>query len=267
MTWLVDVGGYRLAVEQVGNGRPPVVCVSGLTGAFSEWQDVLPDLAALTSVVTYARPGMAGSDPLPAELADRAWPPSRAAEQLHTLLTQAGVPAPRVLATHSLGGLIAEAYAARYPDHLAGLVLLDPTAPAMFLERAARDPIREDDPAGIRFDLAAADAERRDVHLPDVPAVVVSQAPHHPWWRADPQMHLPWTPEQASARWQAFQREWVARLAAVHVIAVDAGHLVHEEAPGLAALAVSAVIDAVRAGTGGVRLDRRHVTRAGGRLA
>jgi pimeloyl-ACP methyl ester carboxylesterase len=48
---------------------------------------------------------------------------------VHTLLERAEVPGPYVLAGHSFGGLYVQTFAANYPDQVAGLVLLDSTAP------------------------------------------------------------------------------------------------------------------------------------------
>jgi pimeloyl-ACP methyl ester carboxylesterase len=48
---------------------------------------------------------------------------------LHTLLQRGHVPGPYVLAGHSFGGLYALAFAARYPDEVAGMVLVDSTEP------------------------------------------------------------------------------------------------------------------------------------------
>jgi pimeloyl-ACP methyl ester carboxylesterase len=49
---------------------------------------------------------------------------------LHTLLQRGHVPGPYVLAGHSFGGLYVLTFAARYPDEVAGMVLVDSTAPA-----------------------------------------------------------------------------------------------------------------------------------------
>ncbi|HZA17483.1 MAG TPA: alpha/beta fold hydrolase, partial [Pseudonocardiaceae bacterium] len=48
---------------------------------------------------------------------------------LHTLLERADVPGPYVLAGHSFGGLYVRSFAAQFPDQVAGVVLLDSTAP------------------------------------------------------------------------------------------------------------------------------------------
>jgi pimeloyl-ACP methyl ester carboxylesterase len=74
-------------------------------------------------VCVYDRAGRGWSDPA-------ASPPDGAqiATDLHTLLDRAGVPGPYLLAGHSFGGQYVRAFAAKYPDEVAGLVLIDSTA-------------------------------------------------------------------------------------------------------------------------------------------
>jgi pimeloyl-ACP methyl ester carboxylesterase len=52
---------------------------------------------------------------------------TRVTDDLRELLGAADVPGPYVLVGHSLGGLYARHFAKRFPDDVAGLVLLDPT--------------------------------------------------------------------------------------------------------------------------------------------
>ncbi|HXH94146.1 MAG TPA: alpha/beta fold hydrolase, partial [Thermoanaerobaculia bacterium] len=54
------------------------------------------------------------------------------AGDLHTLLARAGEPGPYVLVGHSFGGLYVLNFAARYPEQVAGMVLLDSTSPDQF---------------------------------------------------------------------------------------------------------------------------------------
>ena len=63
------------------------------------------------------------------------------ATDLHTLLQRAHVPGPYVLAGHSFGGLYVLAFAARYPDDVAGMVLVDSTAPKASAKPRAASPI------------------------------------------------------------------------------------------------------------------------------
>ncbi|MGZ4615765.1 MAG: alpha/beta hydrolase [Actinomycetes bacterium] len=72
----------------------------------------------------YDRPGRGWSDPT-----DTPQDGTRVAADLHTLLHVAHVPGPYVLGGHSFGGLYVLAYAAHYPQDVAGLVLIDSTSP------------------------------------------------------------------------------------------------------------------------------------------
>src|SRR5262249_32637095 len=51
------------------------------------------------------------------------------AADLHLLLRAAGLPGPYVLVGHSFGGLTVRYYALRYPKDVAGMVLVDGSAP------------------------------------------------------------------------------------------------------------------------------------------
>ena len=53
--------------------------------------------------------------------------------ELHALLEGAGIgQGPYVLVGHSFGGLYTQAYAARYPDEVAGVVLVESSYPEQF---------------------------------------------------------------------------------------------------------------------------------------
>jgi pimeloyl-ACP methyl ester carboxylesterase len=262
---LVDVGGYRLVISVAGSGSPPLVFVSGRGGGEGEWADVRAVTGTPTAQVTYSRPALGGSDPLPAVLASVPRAPSWAAAQLRTLLDQVGVSSPRVLVAHSLGGLIAEAYAARWPEETAGLVLVDPSDPRANVLFRSPTPADEE-PGGICFSMQASADERAAFPPLALPAVVVSSAVGR-WLRVDdPSIFAPLTHAEIDERWQEFQRDWATRTGAVQLIAHSAGHLVHEEAPQLIARAVEAVVAAAQDG-GPVRVDPAVVEEAGGRLA
>jgi pimeloyl-ACP methyl ester carboxylesterase len=121
---LVDVGGHRMHIYCTGSGSPTVILEPGQGGASSDSGWVAPTLARDSTVCVYDRAGRGWSDP-----ADGPQDAARIAADLHTLLERAQVPGPYVLAGHSFGGLYVQTFAATYPDRIAGLVLLDSTAP------------------------------------------------------------------------------------------------------------------------------------------
>ena len=121
-TYLVD--GHRLYVHCVGNGAPTVVLVSGLGERTPSWAWVQQAVSPSTRVCAYDRSGEGWSG---GEENGR-----RFASDLHGLLRAAHVPGPYVLAGHSVGGVYALIYAARYPGDVAGLVLIDSSTPYQF---------------------------------------------------------------------------------------------------------------------------------------
>lgn len=121
---LVDVGPYRLHLECTGSGRPTVILEPGGGASAATLGWIAPAVARDTRVCVYDRAGRGWSDPAPS-------PPDGAqiATDLHTLLDRAHVPGPYVLAGHSFGGLYVMSFARQYPEQVAGLVLVDSTAP------------------------------------------------------------------------------------------------------------------------------------------
>jgi len=97
-----------------------VILESGLANMSADWANVQPLVAEGTGVCAYDRAGIAWSDsgPQPRD-------PRQIAAELHRLLNKANIAGPYVLVGHSFGGLCVRMYADRYPDEVAGMVLLD----------------------------------------------------------------------------------------------------------------------------------------------
>lgn len=128
---LVDVGGYRLHLECVGTAAPTVVLEAGATATRNSSRKVQYALSSESRVCSYDRPGTtaggtSASDPRPTGVA----PTSETfARELRTVLANANVPGPFVLAGSSFGGLLISTFTARYPEDVSGLVFLDAFAP------------------------------------------------------------------------------------------------------------------------------------------
>jgi pimeloyl-ACP methyl ester carboxylesterase len=122
---LLDVGGHRLHLSCTGSGTPTVVLEPAAGEMSSSLGWITPAVARATRVCVYDRAGRGWSEP-----ASTAQDGSQIATDLHTLLRRGHVPGPYVLAGHSFGGLYVLTFVARYPDEVAGMVLVDSTAPA-----------------------------------------------------------------------------------------------------------------------------------------
>jgi pimeloyl-ACP methyl ester carboxylesterase len=122
---LVDVGRHRLHLSCTGSGSPTVVLEPGAGMIAAQLDLIAPAIARQARVCVYDRAGRGWSEP-----AETLQDATQIATDLHTLLERAGVPGPYVLAGHSFGGLYVLTFAAHYPDDVAGMVLVDSTAPA-----------------------------------------------------------------------------------------------------------------------------------------
>ena len=132
---LIDVGEHSLHLHCTGSGSPTVVLQPGGGDFSSAFGWIAPAVARDTRVCVYDRAGRGWSEP-----ADTAQDGTQIATDLHTLLQRGNVPGPYVLAGHSFGGLYVLTFAARYPDEVAGMVLVDSTAPASAAEPGAASP-------------------------------------------------------------------------------------------------------------------------------
>jgi pimeloyl-ACP methyl ester carboxylesterase len=143
---LVDVGGYKLHIHCVGDGRPTVVLEASLANISSDWSWVQPEVAKTTRVCSYDRAGNGWSDPgpLPRDA-------HQIAHELHTLLDKANVPGPYVLVGHSFGGLYIRMFAAQYPKNVVGMVFVDASHPDMWSRMPASLVAREQLSAGQRI--------------------------------------------------------------------------------------------------------------------
>jgi pimeloyl-ACP methyl ester carboxylesterase len=179
----IDVGGHRLHLDCTGTGSPTVVLQSGLGETSPSWARIAPAVSGTTRVCAYDRAGQGWSEDSPN-------PPDgvQAAADLHALLDRAGERGPYVLVGHSTGGSYAMSYAARHPEQVAGMVLLD--GADLYRSPAPTAPGGADAPAAFAV-------------LPGLARLGVGQLLPRSFWSS--------LPEPAAAQVQAFNtspRSW-----------------------------------------------------------
>jgi pimeloyl-ACP methyl ester carboxylesterase len=248
---LVDVGGRGLYRADVGSGGPTVVLEAGLTDSAAPWSGVIPALASFTRVVSYDRPntaaGASDSAPMPRTAAD-------VVADLHALLNAAAAPSPYVLVGHSVGGLFVRLYASRYPDEIAGLVLVDTSHEDQDARRQAmvsadlfaaeQQFLQSSDTEGIDLDASFGQVReaRAAAPLRPMPLIVLSAG------QSEPATYpAGWRREKESRLHNELQTD-VAGLVpgGRHVVAEHSGHYIQQSQPDLVVAAIRDVVQAAR---------------------
>lgn len=232
--------------------------VSAWSEPGSNWAPVDQSLPDDLLRVTYDRAGVGASPPRPDWDAPK--PYSAFAAELAGVMDALGIDEPAVLAGHSFGSLIVQAFTARWPGRIAGLVHVDGSVPRLALLAGDEDDFGCDGehPQATRIDMPAGAAElAAAAAAPRVPAVVLSKTPGK-WPSAEYMAEI-------DAIWTRHQVQLAASLGAVRIVAADAGHRLHEETPDLVAYAIGRVVAAVQTQTP-LAVDELAVERLGGRL-
>jgi pimeloyl-ACP methyl ester carboxylesterase len=130
----VNLDGVRFSTAISGSGRPAVVFENGLASKKEVWAPVQTEIAKTHTVFGYDRPGQGASGS-----SNQPRSGSRIVEDLRALLKSQRLDPPYVLVGHSLGGLYMQLYARKYPQEVAGLVLVDSTHPLHFAGSGAME--------------------------------------------------------------------------------------------------------------------------------
>ena len=259
---LVDIGhGRKILMKSRGTGSPTVVLISGARGSYDDWTTVLvsgkvkssesavfPQIAKFTRVIAYDRPGTMQNDGSLTSTTPVKQPTSAVdgVADLHALLKAAKVPGPYVLVAHSLGGGIAQLYARRYPNDVAGLVLVDPFS--QFLSTTLTPAqwstfVNGAKQIGNPVELEAADHEASAAALLAAPAVraipvvVIS---------SDRPFEFGVGGAETWAAWGKAHALLAKALHAKHITKTNSSHGIQLEQPKLVVDAIREVVDKVR---------------------
>jgi pimeloyl-ACP methyl ester carboxylesterase len=118
----LSLGGQRVFVHRVGRGTP-VVLIHGLLVSHYAWRHVIPALSAAHDVIAFDLPGFGESDrPRPV---DFRYDALGYMETVVGVLDELGLPR-AALVGHALGGAVALVTAARRPERVSRLAVVDP---------------------------------------------------------------------------------------------------------------------------------------------
>ena len=238
---LVDIGGgRRLYVRCTGTGTPTVLMEGGDDDTSDSFAFAEAEVAATTRTCVYDRANLGRSDPAdgPRGLGDLTG-------DLEDLLAAAGVPGPLVLVGMSGGGSIAVGFAARHPDQVAGMVLVDVPPPFPDPPAELVAVLRWDSPENIEkrdYLQVERDAWAARTIIGDIPVTVISNK-----YSADEVAAAEFPEERPLLRKNVQrQRGWLVLSPRAKQVVVHTGHAVEEADPGLVRSAILEVVTAAR---------------------
>jgi pimeloyl-ACP methyl ester carboxylesterase len=220
---LVDVGGYRLHLDCVGQGSPTVVIDAGAGNWSVAWTRIQDQLASETRVCTFDRAGLGWSDP-----GIKPRTSAVMADELYVLLHNAGLTPPFVMVGHSLGGYNARVFIDRHRSEVAGLVLIDSAHEGQWRDLPIE--VSQFKEAGLhQLFVARVMARLGLLHLLNVPNPQVDRVGSdlRPAYRAilaQAKVYDAWQSEMQSVDKSAIQVDATRSIKDLPLVVVSAGH-------------------------------------------
>jgi len=124
---LIEINGQKMHVYSMGNGEKTIVLLPGFSVPLpcADFGPLMRELSKDYTVVCIEYFGIGFS-----EQTDTPRTNENYTEEIRTALSLAGYKAPYVLMPHSGSGIYSEYYAAKYPDEVSAIIMLDTTSSA-----------------------------------------------------------------------------------------------------------------------------------------
>lgn len=126
---IINTSRGSMHVRQMGSGGPAIILEAGIAASSLNWSILQPQLAPFAATYSYDRPGFGWSAP-----SGRECTLQEMSDDLHAVVTALKITTPYVLVGHSYGALILSVYAQRFPQELAGIILVDPLTPEEWIK-------------------------------------------------------------------------------------------------------------------------------------
>jgi len=125
---IVEVNEQKMHVYSMGDGEKTLVLLPGFGVSLpsADFGPLMRELSKEYTVVCIDYFGIGFSD-----LTDRPRTNENFTEEIRTALALAGFKAPYILMPHSASGVYSEYYAAKYPDEVSAIIMLDTTSTAI----------------------------------------------------------------------------------------------------------------------------------------
>ncbi|MEO4055067.1 alpha/beta hydrolase [Solibacillus sp. CAU 1738] len=144
---MVEVNNQKMHVYSMGQGEQTIVLLPGLGLPLpsADFGPLMRELSKDYTVVTVEYFGMGFSDETDTPRTNENY-----MEEIRTALSMAGMKPPYVLMPHSVSGVYSEYYAAKYPDEVSAIIMLD-TTPTVKMESNLQTFVMEPKNAKIMY--------------------------------------------------------------------------------------------------------------------
>lgn len=121
----IDVDGHNLHYYKKGNNGPSIIFETGFDpSGHLQWHNIQQELSKSTTTISYDRAGILWS-----ERGDNPKTGQNIVEELYQLLNKINAPKPYIIVGHSMGGMLLRSFISKYPNEVAGIVLIDSQTP------------------------------------------------------------------------------------------------------------------------------------------
>ena len=130
----INIGFQTMYVDCLGENKPTILVDVGIAESSASWYKIAKELSKNTRICLYDRAGYGWSDSGRGERTT-----ATIVHELKLLVKLAEIPGPYIMVGHSFGGFTARYFAAKFPEDVAGLVLVDSSHPEQIYRLSALD--------------------------------------------------------------------------------------------------------------------------------
>jgi len=117
------VAEFEVAYEVMGAGEHTVLLEAGMARAMKDWDEVFGALSRFVRVIRYSRVGNGESAQI-----KRHFSAEEYADHAQLLLKTLDINEPIIYVSHSYGSIVGRAFAAKYPESVSAMLLVDPAS-------------------------------------------------------------------------------------------------------------------------------------------
>jgi len=249
----VEIEGHKQHILDLGEGSPVVIFITSAGTDLKNFSEVQTEITKLTRTLSYDRAGIGLSEELNTERTV-----DHFAIELNQILEKEKIEPPYIIVSHSLGGFVSRWFVHEYPEHVIGMVLIDPAYEGFMdtirntRSEAQRRKMKDMVDLGIANKPKASRKEleylkqdeelMRSTKLPDnIPITMITSGRF-----SDKEREAGATVEDI-ARWVKFHERLKLQAPQMkHIVTEKSGTFIHQEEPELVIAEIKSILEKLR---------------------